>query len=139
MLAETLAIVPRVVRSSPLGRLKKRLLAACRKRFDSGFESLLCPFFHRLSFDPVPDRSFPDLTISGVKNTYNLPKQLSKFRRHSRSTDDVTDAFFDPLLLSFFLAVKTTWCISVTFGLECSYTPSSKFFQQELLKTFKSP
>lgn len=72
MLAFILALTPRVTQNSPVGRLKKRLLAACRKRFDSGFESLLCPFFHRLSFDPVPERSFPDLTISGVKKNNNV-------------------------------------------------------------------
>lgn len=76
MLALTLALAPRVVQNSPVGRLKKRLLAACRKRFDSGFESLLCPFFHRLSFGPVPDRSFPDLTISGVKKIITFAQLL---------------------------------------------------------------
>lgn len=64
-----LAIDPRVMGISPVGLLKKRLLAACRKRLVCGFESLLCPFFHRFNFDPVPDRSFPDLTIFGVENS----------------------------------------------------------------------
>lgn len=78
MLAVTLALArdPRVMGSLPVGRLKKRLLAACRKRLVCGFESLLCPFFHRLSFDPVPERSFPDLTIFGVENSRVLA-QLS--------------------------------------------------------------
>lgn len=58
----------------PVGRLKKRLLAACRNRFVCGFESLLCPFFHRLSFDPVPDRSFPDLTIFRGRKLSRLAK-----------------------------------------------------------------
>ncbi|KAG7236368.1 hypothetical protein INR49_001065 [Caranx melampygus] len=60
---------PRVKGGLPVGRLKKRLLAACLNRLVCGFESLLCPFFHRLSFDPVPERSFPDLTIFGVENS----------------------------------------------------------------------
>lgn len=47
----------------PEGRLKNLLLAACRKRLVSGFESLLCPFFHRFNFCAVPDRSFPVFTI----------------------------------------------------------------------------
>lgn len=76
MIALTLALAPRVMQDSPVGRLKKRLLAACRKRFDSGFESLLCPFLYRLSFDLVPDRSFPDLTISGVKKIITLAQLL---------------------------------------------------------------
>lgn len=68
-----LARDPRVIGSLPVGRLKKRLLAACRKRLVCGFESLLCPFFHRLSFDPVPERSFPDFTIFGDENNHVTP------------------------------------------------------------------
>lgn len=97
MLALTLALAPRVVQNSPVGRLKKRLLAACRKRFDSGFESLLCPFFHRLSFDPVPGRSFPDLTISGVKKN-----------NHARSTTcgPTTDDAVAPRMTSEFFRIR---------------------------------
>lgn len=66
----SLAADPRVTGVLPVGRLKKRLLAACRNLLDCGLESLLCPFFHRLSFDPVPDRSFPDLTIFGGEKVH---------------------------------------------------------------------
>lgn len=77
---------------SPVGRLKKRLLAACRWRLVCGFESLLCPFFHRFSFDPVPDRSFPDFTIVRVLKTTLTPsvRVWLLTTQSRRGGDDVT-------------------------------------------------
>lgn len=72
----SLAADPRVMGVLPVGRVKKRLFAACRNPLDCGLESLLCPFFHRLSFDPVPDRSFPDFTIFGEGNDHVSPNSL---------------------------------------------------------------
>lgn len=85
---------PRATGVLPVGRLKKRLLAACRNRFICGLESLLCPFFHRLSFGPVPDRSFPDLTIFGEENSnLNLNNLWTSQRQMTLSLSKWRHAF----------------------------------------------